>query len=334
MPDAKRTAGIAISGGTGVGAAIQSKINGDLGARLHDGIAAATISFVGGLVIIATIATLVPAARRGVARLRTALGTRDIRPWQCLGGAASALVVAGQGLTVSTLGVAVFTVAFVAGQASAGLVVDRAGLGPSGSQPLSGTRMAGAVLAIVAVVVAVADRFGTPTGLALAALPLVGGLGAAVQQAINGQIREATRSSTTATLVNFVVATATLAVVQIVDLAVRGLPARLPATLWLYLGGPLGVIVIAISAAVVRAIGVLLLGLALVAGQLAGALGIDLVAPGSSGRPGASTWLGVALTLVAVGLAARPDRRPGGEPVTSRPAVVGPATARSGKEPQ
>jgi bacterial/archaeal transporter family-2 protein len=183
-------------------------------------------------------------------------------------------------------------------------------------------------------VVAVAGRFGTPTGLALAALPLVGGLGAAVQQAINGQIREVSRSSTAATLVNFIVGTAALALVQVVDLVVRGRPAHLPTPLWLYLGGPLEVIVIAISAAVVRAIGVLLLGLALVAGQLAGALVIDLVAPGSSGRPGASTWLGVALTLVAVGIAARPDPRSAGEPAADHRAAFDPATARGGKDPE
>jgi transporter family-2 protein len=56
----------------------------------------------------------------------------------------------------------------------------------------------------------------------------------------------------------------------------------------------------AIGVAVVRRIGVLLLGLAVIAGQLTGALVLDLVAPGPAGAPGLTAFLGVGLTLVAV----------------------------------
>ena len=78
----------------------------------------------------------------------------------------------------------------------------------------------------------------------------------------------------------------------------------LPTEPWLYLGGSIGVVFIAIAAAVVRYTGVLLLGLSMVAGQLVGALGIDMLAPGGSGRPNTLTLIGVALTLIAVVIAA------------------------------
>ena len=48
------------------------------------------------------------------------------------GGAAGALTVATQGLAVGVIGVSLFTVGVVAGQAMNGLVLDRVGYGPAG----------------------------------------------------------------------------------------------------------------------------------------------------------------------------------------------------------
>jgi transporter family-2 protein len=84
----------------------------------------------------------------------------------------------------------------------------------------------------------------------------------------------------------------------------------------LYLGGAIGAIFIAIAAAVVRDTGVLLLGLGTVAGQLGGALVLDLVLPGGA-RPGAATYAGVLLTLGAVLLATVPSRRRSRPPTIS-----------------
>jgi transporter family-2 protein len=53
---------------------------------------------------------------------------------------------------------------------------------------------------------------------------------------------------------------------------------------------------------------VLLLGLAVIAGQLTGALALDLVVPGPAGAPGLSAFLGVGLTLVAVLVVVARDR--------------------------
>ncbi|MEU0077019.1 DMT family transporter [Micromonospora tulbaghiae] len=312
MSTGRRVAGVGLATASGVMVAVQSRINGELGVRLADGIAAAVVSFGVGLLILLVLVPATPGGRRGLAALRGALRAGTLRPWQCLGGVCGAFLVATQGLTIGALGVAVFTVAVVAGQSGSSLLVDRAGIGPAGRQPVTPNRLIGAVLTVLAVLLAVGDRLGDPQALALALLPLVAGVGIAWQQAVNGRVRAAAGSAMTATLVNFTVGTAALLVTFAVDLAVRGRPAgAFPDEPWLYLGGPLGIVFIALAAALVRFTGVLLLGLATIAGQIVGAVLLDLVLPTAASHPGLDTLLGAALTMVAVLVAAfGPARRP------------------------
>lgn len=305
-PPAHRLVGVALATAAGVAVAGQSRINGELGVRLADGVATAVISFGLGLLVLLVLVPVTSGGRRGLTALRAALTARTLRPWQCLGGLCGAFLVATQGLTVGTLGVAVFTVAVVAGQSGSSLLVDWAGIGPSGRQQVTGRRLFGAVLTVLAVGLAVGGRLEDPGELALAVLPLLAGIAVAWQQAVNGLVGRATGSPLTATLVNFVVGTIALLAVFAVDIAVRGLPAGSPpAEPWLYLGGPIGVAFIAIAAAVVKFTGVLLLGLATIAGQVVGAVLLDVVLPTEASHPDATTLLGAALTLVAVLIAAR-----------------------------
>ncbi|MBW4704869.1 MULTISPECIES: DMT family transporter [unclassified Micromonospora] len=305
LPTSRRIAGIGLATAAGVGVAVQSRINGELGVRLADGIAAAVVSFGLGLVVLLVLVPALPGGRRGLADLRAALRSGTLRPWQMLGGVCGAFLVATQGLTIGVLGVAVFTVAVVAGQSASSLAVDRAGIGPGGRQPVTVARLAGAVLTVLAVLLAVGDRLGNPGTLALALLPLLAGLGLAWQQAVNGLVRAAAGSALTATGVNFAVGTAALLVAFGVDVAIRGGPAgRLPTEPWLYLGGPIGIVFIAVAAALVRFTGVLLLGLATIAGQVVGAVVLDVVLPTAASHPGPATLAGAALTLVAVLVAA------------------------------
>ncbi|WP_019870869.1 DMT family transporter [Salinispora oceanensis] len=303
---ARRLIGVVLATAAGVAVAVQSRINGELGVRLADGVAAAVISFGLGLLVLLVLVPATPGGRRGLAALRAALTAGTLRPWQCLGGLCGAFLVATQGLTVGTLGVAVFTVAVVAGQSASSLLVDRAGIGPSGRQPVTGRRLFGAALTVLAVGLAVGGRLNDPTALTLAVLPLLAGIAVAWQQAVNGLVGRAAGSPLTATLVNFTVGIVALLAVFAVDIAIRGLPAGSPpAEPWLYLGGPIGITFIAIAAAVVEFTGVLLLGLATIAGQVVGAVLLDVVLPTAASRPDATTLLGAALTLVAVLIAAR-----------------------------
>lgn len=307
--------------GIGMAVAVQSRINGELGQRLGDGVIAAVLSNSGGLVLLLGLMAAQPAMRRGLHRVATAVRDHRLAPYQLLGGVCGAFLVACQGLTVATIGVAVFTVAVVAGQAASALLVDRAGVGPGGPQPITVRRLCGAAVALAAVTLAVSPRLGVPHALWMSLLPVLAGVGTAWQQAVNGLVAATARHGgpsrtgmLPAALVNFAVGTAALAAATGVDFAARGAPTEFPAQPWLYLGGPLGVLAVAASAATVRRTGVLLLSLGTVAGQLLGSVLLDVLLPAGP-QLTAPTLMGTALTLVAVAVAAPPARRPARPPV-------------------
>ncbi|WP_327111390.1 DMT family transporter [Nocardia sp. NBC_01730] len=307
--------GLLFGFGIGAGVAVQGRINGALGARLHDGIAAATISFGTGLAVLAVAFAFSGRLRDGARQVRRALSDGVLRPWQLLGGLCGAFFVACQGLTVAAIGVTAFTVATVAGQLLSSLVVDRLGLGPSGRTPITAVRLVGAALSVLAVLVAgfgytratgglsVPDALrGAPTAL-LIVLPALAGIGLAWQQAVNGKVG-AVGGPFSATIVNFCVGLIALIVIEAAVVSTSGGPAEFPTQPWLYLGGLIGVAFIALAASTVRWIGVLLLGLTSVAGQLTTSLVLDVLTPTSAGLS-ATAIIGCVLTLVAVGIAAR-----------------------------
>jgi len=310
--------GLAAAFGIGMLVAIQSRLNGELGGILGDGVPAALISFGTGLTILLVTTALVPRVRRALANVWQAItapirGYGGLRWWQCVGGIAGAFLVATQSITVSVIGVAVFTVAVVAGQAVSSLVVDRLGFGPAGPQPYTTLRVVGAVVALVAVVLAVSDQMSHPDGLLLAVLPALGGVGTAVQQAINGRVARTASpdayGAVAAGVVNFLVGFVALLVVFLADLVFRGMPHHLPSEPWLYLGGACGVIFISAAAAVVRVVGVFVLGLGTIAGQLIASLFIDLFLPASDKAVTLPVVAGTALALAAVAIAAVPNLR-------------------------
>jgi len=143
-----------------------------------------------------------------------------------------------------------------------------------------------------------------PGGLWWAVLPAVAGAFTAWQLAVNGLVRVAAADVVVPTLLNFLVGTTVLVVATAATLLVRGLPAALPGDWWLYVGGPLGIVTVMTAVTAVRWTGVLLLGLSSVAGQLVGAVVLDLTADHLS----ATSLVGAAVTMVAVGMAAVPHR--------------------------
>lgn len=291
---------LAVTGGAAV--AVQSRINGTLADEVGSGYLAAVISFGTGLVLLAVAVGCSGRARAGLHRLRAALRDGRLSAWQCLGGLGGAFFVASQGLAVGALGVAVFIVAFVTGQSVGSIVVDRWGLGPGGVRLVTLPRAVGPVLTVIAVAIAMADDAGPTSALVLAVLPLLAGMGSAWQQAVNGRVRAAADGVLAATFVNFVVGTTALVVALGVATVVEGVPdGGLPTDPLLYTGGIIGMAFIAVSAAVVHRIGVLVLSLAMIAGQITGALVLDVVAPDAA-PPGPLIYAGAALTLVAVAI--------------------------------
>jgi transporter family-2 protein len=295
----------------GVLTAVQARINGQLGARLDDGLLAAVISFGSGLILLIVLSAALPGGRRGTAALLAGMRGRTIPWWMLAGGAAGALTVATQGLAVAVIGVSLFTVGVVAGQAVSGLVLDRIGYGPAGVVAVTVPRLVGGALALVAVGISLVGDGVRGIPIWMLALPFMAGIGIAWQQATNGRLRQRVGTPLTATLVNFVGGTILLVIAWAVRLSTAGMPAEFPAETWLYTGGVIGVAYIILSAALVAHTGVLLLGLGVVVGQLLASIAIDAIWPVASG-PGflqATAMVVVALSGVAVAAAPRRRRR-------------------------
>jgi transporter family-2 protein len=293
----------------GVLTATQSRINSELSRALGDGYLAAVISFGSGLVIMLIVLAVWAPGRRGVRRLAASVRGGSTPWWYLLGGAGGGLFVLSQGLTGAVLGVALFTIAVVSGQTISGLIVDRRGIGSTPPAAVTVTRLVGSALALVAVGWAVSsESAGNQAGWMLV-LPFIAGLVISVQQALNGQVRLAAGSAMTATLLNFLVGATVLALALAVHAAIAGLHVHFPTNPVLYLGGLTGTIFIGGAVVVVRTTGVLLLGLASVAGQLVMSLVLDALLPLSGQVIEWTTVAGTALAIVAVVITAIPSRR-------------------------
>lgn len=284
---------------------VQSKINGELAGQVESSLAAAWISFGVGLVAVGVIALTVRPVRQAMARIPEILRARRLAWWQFLGGVAGAWLVTTQGLVVPLVGVTLFMVSVVAGQMFGSLLVDRFGMSPVGVLPVSAARGVAAVLAAVAVIASAWPRLAEDARVSWVLLiAALAGAGAAVQQAVNSRVAVGTGQPFAATTVNFMAGLMALTLVLAGQALLGGLPAgNLPDQPWFYLGGPMGVLFIALAAWAVRSLGVLAFALLAVMGQLIGALGIDLAFPGGA-APSWATFVGLALVGVAVVLAA------------------------------
>ena len=302
--------------GSGALIALQAQVNGALAVRLGTGLRAsalaALISFGSGLLVLSLLALLHRPTGRGVAALTTSVLRRRIPLWLVLGGLGGAFFVASQGMAAPTLGITFFVLCFVAGQAVMALVVDQRGWGPNGVTALSRSRVAGAVLAVLAVAVSGAGLLSavplTAALLVLAALPLLAGAVNSAQQGVNGRLAAQVGPWVT-TWNNFWVGTLGLVLFLAVALLRPGHLAGLPSAPWLYLGGLCGIGFIWASTVTVRVHGVLVVGVFTVAGQVLTAALLSLLT--GPGGPGPTTWVAVLVSLggaAVVGLAQRRRR--------------------------
>lgn len=323
---------LAVAGGVAI--AVQARITGALRIQLGDPVLAASVTFGSGLVLMLVVNGLVPANRRGVVRLVRGAVTGRFPWFFALSGLLGAFAVFGQAVTVDLVGVALFSLVFIGGQMLSSTVMDTAGWVPSGRHRLGRRRVAGLVLGLAGVGLAVAPRWlggagpdsgvsadaGSLTGLALPLLlVLLGGLLQPPQMAMNGVIGATVGRVEPIVLFNYLIGTLALLAVAAPQVLAGGF-GRLPlgpGDWWYYTGGLLGSVVVIGGALLTRTIGAMLFTLGLVAGQLAGSLALDAAWP----TPGAAvTWpvvTGAVITLLALVLASSTAL---GRPTGQRPA--------------
>ena len=288
---------------SGILISFQARANGELSLRLDNGLQAAFISFSSGLLLIALISVFNPTIKNGARRLRAAVAAKEIAPWTLFAGALGGAFVAVQTQIVPLIGVAIYSVASIAGQSATSLLVDRIGFTGGGKKPISLRRIAAAVVTVLAVLVSVLDRIDA-RNLSLIAVALAGLAGAivGVQRALNGLINEHSGQSFTTSLLNFIMGSSALGIALLIAVSIGKVEfVALPTgPWWIYMGGTIGVIYIAFTSTIVQHLGVLTFTLFSTGGQLIGALFIDIYSPTEGVSVSAYLVSGIVMTFLGV----------------------------------
>lgn len=281
--------------------AIQSRLNGQLSTDIHNGIAAALISFATGGILVVVVCIFNRPDRQGLVNIYRALKSKKLKPWETIGGMGGGFFIAIQSSVVPTIGVAIFTICTVGGQTLSSMFVDFVGLSPSGKHRITWVRSITTFITLLSVTVAVFPQLRNSTfKLAPIILAIVVGIVVAFQQALNGRTNIIATRPLATTLVNFAMGALVLIIALTINLFRGGSIGSLPHGPLVYLGGPIGVIFIAVSAYSVKHLGILNFILYSVAGQLIGALLLDWLAPAAHTKISVFLISGTAMTLVAV----------------------------------
>jgi len=249
---------------------------------MGDSLEAALVSFGSGLIFVSLISVFRKDVRGGFKDIFKAVKNKDLSSWRLGAGVLGASFVAMQTHVVPIVGVALFTVASLAGQTAISLWVDHVGLMGSGKNVVTIRRVVAAVITVLAVIISAWDRFSMSNFSPLAIfLAIVAGGWVGVQRALNGQINNYSNKSFATSQLNFITGTSFLLLLLILrslftDHSIMNFASG---PWWMFLGGSMGVVYIAFSAVAVQHLGVLDFTLFSVGGMLFGSLLIDIFAP-------------------------------------------------------
>jgi transporter family-2 protein len=284
----------------GIAATLQAGVSGQLARELNDGIMAALISNIGGT-LFTGLFLLNPEVRKKGKKLFQDVVSGKFAKWQLLGGVAGAIYISTASSTVSIIGTGLFTVVLVASQNMSGIVVDRFGLSSGSRKKITPKRSIAAVIGIAAVLLSVSDFQGKILWIPIAAV-VMAGLAVTVQYSLNGRVTKAANSQVSA-FINFPMSLITVSITLIVMNLFGKNWNTWPNQWWLYTAGFLGAVVVFLAAATIRTLGVLLFGLASVAGQLITSIALDVILPNANINVGWALISGAGLMLLAVYLA-------------------------------
>ena len=270
---------------------------------MGDSLEAALVSFSTGLLFVSGIAFVRKDVRAGFRQIFTAINLNKMPAWTISAGVLGASFVAMQTYVVPIAGVALFTVASLAGQTAISLWVDKSALSGGTKTLITKRRVVAAIITVLAVVLSAWDRFELSNFSIIAlGLAFFAGSWVGVQRALNGRINSHSNKSFATSWLNFITGTSFLLLLLLLrslftDHSILNFQT---APLWMFLGGSIGVIYIALSSHIVQHLGVLEFTLFSVGGMLIGSLLIDLLLP----TPGTviSPFLiaGIALTYLGV----------------------------------
>jgi transporter family-2 protein len=284
----------------GVAATLQAGISGQLANELNDGIMAALISNIGGT-IFTGLFLLNPNVRKQAKKLFKAVISGNFAKWQLLGGVAGAVYISTASSTVSVIGTGLFTVVLVASQNISGIVVDKFGFSSGSKRRITPKRALAAIVGIVAVLLSVSEFEGKILWLPIFAV-IIAGLAVTIQFALNGRVTKVSSSQVSA-FINFPMSLLAVLITLIVMNLFGKNWNSWPEQWWLYSAGFLGAVVVYLAAATIRTLGVLLFGLASVAGQLITSIALDVILPNANINVGWALISGAGLMLLAVYLA-------------------------------
>jgi transporter family-2 protein len=292
-----------LSAFSGVLIAAQSKVNGALSVKMGDSLEAAIVSFSTGLIFVTLICLSQSQLRAAFKDIFKAVKEGQMRPWTLVAGALGASFVAMQTYVVPIAGVALFTVASLAGQTAISLWVDQLGLSGGVKSMISKRRVVAALITVFAVLVSAWDRLSMSDFSILAiGLALFAGSWVGFQRALNGQINSHSKRAFATAQLNFITGTTFLFILLLIrsvftDHSIMNFTT---APWWMFLGGSIGVIYIALSAHIVQHLGVLEFTLFSVGGMLIGSLVIDLLFPTPGTVISPYLIVGIALTYLGV----------------------------------
>ena len=287
----------------GVLIVVQSRINGELSLLMGDSLEAALVSFSTGLIFIILISLVRADIRAGYQDIFKASKLKQLPSWRLGAGVLGASFVAVSTHVVPIAGVALFTVASLAGQTVISLWVDHIGVAGGAKTLITKQRIISAFITVSAVIVSAWDRFAMSDFSVLAiTLALLAGSVVGIQRALNGQINSFSKNSFATSQLNFITGTAFLLLLLLLrsaftDHSIMNLTSG---PWWVFLGGSIGVIYIAFTALAVQHLGVLEFTLFSVGGMLIGSLLLDVFVPTEGTQISPYLITGIFLTYLGV----------------------------------
>jgi transporter family-2 protein len=287
----------------GVLIVVQSRINGELSMLMGDSLEAALVSFGTGLIFVILISLVRADIRAGYQDIFKASKLKQLPLWRLGAGVLGASFVAVSTHVVPIAGVALFTVASLAGQTVISLWVDHIGVAGGVKTLITKRRIISAFITVSAVIVSAWDRFAMSDFSVLAiTLAVLAGSLVGIQRALNGQINSFSKNSFATSQLNFITGTAFLLLLlslrsAFTDHSIMNLTSG---PWWVFLGGSIGVIYIAFTALAVQHLGVLEFTLFSVGGMLIGSLLVDVFVPTEGTQISPYLITGIFLTYLGV----------------------------------